>query len=94
MSEVQAAFALKMVQHWQAGRIETIEARPEAMQDWNMRLREKMSHTVWASGCQSWYLDSDGDPLTWPDSWKSWVVAMQEPLLTDFYSAEPQLGSA
>ena len=93
MSEVQAAFALKMVQHWQAGRIETIEARPEAMQDWNAMLREKMAHTVWASGCQSWYLDSDGDPLTWPDSWKSWVVAMQEPLLTDFYSAEPQLGS-
>jgi hypothetical protein len=48
-----------------------------------------MSGTVWASGCSSWYLDADGDPLTWPDTWKAWLHEMQQPIMTDFYQQEP-----
>jgi hypothetical protein len=41
------------------------------------------------SGCQSWYLDTGGDPLTWPDTWKAWQAAMKTPDLEDFYQPEP-----
>ena len=48
-----------------------------------------MGQTVWASGgCQSWYLDADGDPLTWPDTWKNWVKMMRSPNMDHFYRKE------
>ena len=84
MSEQQADYALQLIDHWRNGALDTIEARPEAMRTWNTMLRAKMQHTVWASGCQSWYLDADGDPLTWPDTWKQWLAAMATPELADF----------
>ncbi len=90
MSEVQADYALQLVKHWQAGELQTIEAKPGAMQRWNAMLRERMGNTVWASGCNSWYLDVDGDPLTWPDTWQAWVALMQEPELDDFYRQQPE----
>ncbi len=84
MSEIQADWALAIVKHWQSDRLATIEVKPEAVEGWRAMLKSKMSHTVWASGCQSWYLDADGDPLTWPDKWKAWVKMMKEVDLTHF----------
>jgi hypothetical protein len=46
-------------------------------------LKSKMNHTVWSSGCNSWYLDADGDPLTWPDTWKNWVAMMKTVNIAD-----------
>ena len=89
MSEQQADYAIQLIEHWRHGRLDTIEAKPEAMHAWNAGLREKMRHTVWASGCQSWYLDADGDPLTWPDTWKQWLAAMATANLNDFVQTTP-----
>jgi hypothetical protein len=46
-----------------------------------------MGGTVWTSGCQSWYLDADGDPLSWPYSWQQWKREMAAPEMTDFATA-------
>lgn len=94
MSEIQAEYALKLVDQWREGKIETIEAKDEALQDWNAMLKSKMSNTVWSSGCTSWYLDADGDPLTWPDTWKNWVAVMREPDMTHFHISEPKAAEA
>jgi hypothetical protein len=40
-------------------------------------IKERMGHTVWVSGCNSWYLDADGDALSWPDTWQNWVALMK-----------------
>lgn len=84
ISEIQTDYALQLVEHWQQGRLATIEATQQAMDDWNAYLKERMSHTVWTSGCSSWYLDEDGDPLAWPDKWSTWVRSMQTPKLNHF----------
>lgn len=84
MSEIQADYCLQLIQQWQKGALDTIDAKPEAMLAWNQSLKTRMSHTVWASGCNSWYLDKDGDPLTWPDKWQTWVNTMAQPRLNDF----------
>jgi len=89
ISEMQADYALQLVSHWQAGELETIEVKPEALGGWNAMLREKMKHTVWTSGCNSWYLDGEGDPLLWPGNWKQWVAEMKAPAISDFYRASP-----
>lgn len=83
MSEIQAEYCIKLIKLWQEGRLTDIEARPEALTAWRQYLKERMQHTVWASGCNSWYLDKDGDPITWPDKWKNWATMMKTVNIAD-----------
>lgn len=83
MSEVQTRYCLELIKLWQAGQLNEIEVKPEAVNTWRELLKSRMKHTVWASGCQSWYLDKDGDPLTWPDKWKNWVAMMNTVEMAD-----------
>jgi cation diffusion facilitator CzcD-associated flavoprotein CzcO len=87
LSEVQIDYILQLVRQWRAGALDTIEAEPAAMTAWNDMLKSKMGHTVWTSGCKSWYLDADGEPLAWPDNWANWLKAMSKPDLNDFVRA-------
>jgi cation diffusion facilitator CzcD-associated flavoprotein CzcO len=84
ISETQVAWALQLVERWRGGAVDCIEVRPEALARWRAMIKQKMSHTVWVSGCNSWYLDADGDAIAWPDSWKRWQRMMRRPLLEDF----------
>jgi cation diffusion facilitator CzcD-associated flavoprotein CzcO len=85
MSEVQANYVLKLIDNWRRGELETVEATEEAKQRFNSYLKAGMGKTVWVGGCQSWYLDPDGDPAMWPYSWEQWVSELQEPALDDFH---------
>lgn len=84
ISERQTDYVLQLIQQWRQGKLQTIEAKPEATQKWADMIKERMGHTVWTSGCNSWYLDADGDALAWPDSWNKWVQTMKQPDLKDF----------
>lgn len=43
------------------------EVRPEVQSAWNARLQDKLSKSIWQSGCRSWYLDAEGRNRTlWP----------------------------
>jgi len=53
-----------------------IQSRPDAFLDvkheaqtaYNLDIQERMKTTVWASGCQSWYMNEQGKNTTlWPD---------------------------
>ena len=44
-----------------------LDVKPEAQETYNAGIQQKLQGTVWASGCQSWYLDSRGKNTTlWP----------------------------
>ncbi len=89
ISERQADFAISLIKEWQKGNLPTIEVKKSAFYNWYSNLKDKLRTTVWASGCQSWYLDADGDPLTWPDSWKAWTRMMDTAAIEDFEKAAP-----
>ncbi len=88
ISETQTRFALQLVDEWRAGRLDRIECTPAAVARWAAMIREKVQHTVWASGCDSWYLDADGDALTWPFTWNKWVAMMAAPDFSDFVARD------
>ena len=47
----------------------SVEVRAAAQQRWYDTVQRRMQSTVWASGCQSWYLDADGrNDTLWPGS--------------------------
>ncbi|WP_080241109.1 flavin-containing monooxygenase [Spirosoma rigui] len=44
-----------------------LDVKAEAQKEYNAGIQQKLAGTVWASGCQSWYMDSRGKNTTlWP----------------------------
>ncbi|MEP1594419.1 MAG: NAD(P)/FAD-dependent oxidoreductase, partial [Halieaceae bacterium] len=84
MSEVQGRYVMQLIQAWREGQLDAVEATHEAKDRFNAYLRQGMSKTVWVGGCQSWYLDPDGDPAMWPYTWQQWKREMAVPKLGDF----------
>ncbi len=84
MSEVQTNYLMKMIRDWQENKFNEIDATPDAFQRFNAYLKSGMGKTVWLGGCNSWYLDADGDPAMWPYTWKQWEKEMNAPDYKDF----------
>ncbi|MEH6581242.1 MAG: NAD(P)/FAD-dependent oxidoreductase [Halioglobus sp.] len=89
MSEVQSQYVLKLIDQWRVGNLATVEATEEAKVRFNAHIKAGMGKTVWVGGCQSWYLDADGDPAMWPYSWEQWVKTLEQPVLGDFHTNAP-----
>jgi len=89
MSEVQGNYVLKLIDQWRKGRLQAVEATEEAKRRFNDYMKQGMGTTAWVGGCQSWYLDADGEPALWPYSWNQWVKEMAEPDLADFHRDTP-----
>jgi cation diffusion facilitator CzcD-associated flavoprotein CzcO len=52
---------------------ERIEVRREAAEAFDRELRRALAGTVWASGCENWYVDENGfDPNQWPWTWSAY----------------------
>ena len=43
-----------------------------------------MPGTVWASGCNSWYLGDGETPVLWPYDRRRWHAALRRPELGDY----------
>ena len=84
MSEVQTRYIIKIIQRWRQHEFDAIEATPTAVQRFADYIKKGMSKTVWVSGCQSWYLDGDGEPILWPYTFQRWEAEMAEPAMNDF----------
>jgi cation diffusion facilitator CzcD-associated flavoprotein CzcO len=65
IAETQADHIVGWLSRWRAGEFETAEPTPEATDRFNAALREAVPRTVWATGCNSWYLDEHGVPELW-----------------------------
>lgn len=65
--EAQARYlghAAALLRH---GRATSVEVRRDAQDAYNAWVRGRNAHSVWASGCRSWYLDARGRNTTlWP----------------------------
>jgi cation diffusion facilitator CzcD-associated flavoprotein CzcO len=83
MSEVQAGYVLKLIEKWRNNEFDEIEPKQHAVKQFNDYVKEGLKGTAWVGGCQSWYLDPDGDPILWPYTWGEWVKQMAEPEMAD-----------
>lgn len=81
MSEIQGNYVMKMIEKWQQQEFDEVEAKPDAVDEFNAYVKAGLKNTTWVGGCQSWYLDKDGDPILWPYTWQRWVDEMAEPQL-------------
>ena len=67
MIESQIHFVMEHLRSLDAAGGRSIEVTEEAERQFNEQLRARLPHTVWASGCNSWYLDAHGrNVMLWP----------------------------
>lgn len=82
--EVQTNYVLKLIDAWRARQLEKVEPTHHATAAFNKKLKSGFANTVWLGGCQSWYLDGEGDPALWPFTFEQWIKEMSAPKLMDF----------
>ena len=83
VAELQVGFVLQLLDHARA-RGGAIAASAEALARFEAERVEATKHTVWATGCRSWYLDDRGVPAAWPWPFSRFRERMAAPDLADF----------
>ena len=84
VGEVQADYLMQCIELFRQGKVSAMEPLAEPTKTFNARMKEAAKGTVWASGCQSWYLDQDGVPAIWPYSFTAYRETMAQPDWADF----------
>jgi len=84
IAERQMEYIEQLIALVREGRCREVSASPDAMSRFEAERIEAARNTVWASGCNSWYLDADGVPASWPFSWQRFLDEMTRPKLDDF----------
>ena len=84
VAEIQFRYIMQLVQLLAAGRCREVSASAEATARHEAARTEAARHTVWSTGCRSWYLDDRGVPAVWPWPFRRFREVMQTPDLESF----------
>jgi cation diffusion facilitator CzcD-associated flavoprotein CzcO len=66
MIEAQARYAASALAAMRARSLAFIDVRPDVERAFRAELAARMKHTVWTTGCRSWYQTEDGEVFLWP----------------------------
>lgn len=84
IAEAQWAYVDQLTDLLRAGKCTAVAPTMAALEDYEARRTEAAKRTVFASGCRSWYLDSDGVPQVWPWSYAHFQEVMAMPRMEDY----------
>lgn len=84
ISETQVAYVMQWIRRWAAGEVDRMAPSVAATERFNAEVKRAMPSTIWVSGCNSWYLDSEGVPELWPWRQDRHRELLREPALEDF----------
>ena len=83
-AEMQFSYIMQLVALVESGQLEVAMPTTDAAQAFDDERVAAAKSTVWASGCNSWYLDDRGVPFAWPFAFSRFEAEMAEPRLGDF----------
>lgn len=84
IAEAQLHYIFQLVEEIRAGRCREISASKKATQQFEVERIAAAKKSIWATGCNSWYLDKNGVPASWPWSPDRFFDEMQKPELEAF----------
>jgi hypothetical protein len=80
IAEHQWHYIAQLIDKVVEGECDEISPRPESMTQFETEREAAAKETVWyKGGCQSWYLDRNGVPASWPWTYSRFVREMSEP---------------
>lgn len=83
VTEVQLAYVEQLLDRLRHG-AESVEVRETAAAEFEAARVDATKHTVWVTGCRSWYLDDRGVPTAWPWSYQRFRDLLAAPDPTHF----------
>lgn len=67
MLESQVRYVLSCIETLRAQPGIAMDVKPDRLRNFSATIQQKLQHSVWESGCQSWYLDKHGkNTVNWP----------------------------
>jgi cation diffusion facilitator CzcD-associated flavoprotein CzcO len=79
VAELQFDYIMQLVEPLRRGECKAVHATQDALDAFEAARAEAAKHTVWVTGCRSWYLDDRGLPAVWPWSFTKFREAMRAP---------------
>ena len=79
VAEIQFRYIMQLVERIRSGDCREVCATRDALDEFERSREEAARHTVWVTGCRSWYLDDRGLPAVWPWSFVRFRQEMQTP---------------
>jgi cation diffusion facilitator CzcD-associated flavoprotein CzcO len=79
VAELQIGYVLQLVELLRREVCQEISPREEATLRFEAERTEAARHTIWGSGCRSWYLDDRGVPMSWPFTFERFRAEMAAP---------------
>lgn len=84
IAENQADYAMWWIDQIREGRVISAAPTEAATKDYNEKMKADLPHTVWATGCNSWYIGKDGLPELFPWHPARHTELLASPEVSDF----------
>ena len=84
VAEDQADYAMWWIEQIRAGRIANAAPTETATKHYSEDIKAAIPQTIWASGCNSWYIGKDGLPEVFPWHPGRHRELLRGPVVTDY----------
>ncbi|MGI9295640.1 MAG: flavin-containing monooxygenase [Pseudomonadales bacterium] len=84
IAELQWGYIAQLIEWVVAGKCREISPTQSALEAFDAERTAAAKKTIFGSGCNSWYLDAEGVPATWPWSYQRFVDVMTAPIIDDY----------
>jgi cation diffusion facilitator CzcD-associated flavoprotein CzcO len=84
VAEMQFSYIMQLIDQVRSGACKEVSASRAASERFDVERIEAAKTTIWASGCNSWYLDANGVPAAWPWTFDRFIDEMSKPRLSDY----------
>jgi cation diffusion facilitator CzcD-associated flavoprotein CzcO len=84
VAEEQADYAIWWIRRMRNGVVRAAAPTEVATKEYNERLKAAIPQTIFASGCDSWYIGKDGLPEVFPWTPETYTQLLRRPEVADF----------
>ena len=84
VAEMQFSYIMQLIDQVRSGSCTELCASQSATERFDAERIEAAKKTIWASGCNSWYLDAHGIPAAWPFTFDRFMEEMEKPNLDHY----------
>ena len=83
-AEDQTQYIIKLIKRCLKQQAKTVRVSKAATEAYNAEIKRAMENTIWLTGCNSWYLDEEGNSATWPWTPQKFRSDLKKPVFRDF----------
>lgn len=86
-SELQANYIVDLIKKMNSSDVGIVSPKKEQQDQFLAEMRESMDHTIWLSGCKSWYINQQGLIDIWPKTPNAFFEMLTEGADLDEFEA-------